>query len=81
MENPTRPMPPRTILVALTALDAGIVVVQPMGGGTPQVLQGDEGKSLHALALDPKLPVADTAELNSGTLNRLFGFAEKLIGE
>lgn len=74
-----KPKVPRTILVAITALDAGIVVVQPMGGASPTVVQGDRAAELHALALDERYPTADTSAIQTGTFDRMLSMAERLL--
>lgn len=70
---------PRTIVVAVTALDAGIVVVTPVDGD-PRVLQGADAAKLHELALDETIATGTLEKANAGGfMGRMLGIAEKLV--
>jgi hypothetical protein len=80
-DQPTAPATPRTIVVAITALDAGIVVVTPVNGD-PRVLQGAEAAKLHALALDPTIEAGSIEKANAGGFaGRLLGIAERFVSD
>jgi hypothetical protein len=68
---------PRTILIAVTACEGGVVVVTP-SKGDPRAIVGDAAKELHALACDARLPV-HTVEPGSNTVDRLATLAERLF--
>lgn len=78
-ETVTTPKLPRTIVVAVTALDAGIVVVTPVEGD-PRVLQGAEAAKLHELACDPTIAAGSLDKANTGGFaGRVLGIAERVL--
>ncbi len=77
MPEATPATKPRSILVAITACDGGVVVIQA-ASSPPRVLQGESARVLHELAHDTSLP-EHTEKPGSNTFARVVDLAERLL--